>query len=90
MDFTGIISMWSLWLLLTIALGIFEIFTMSAIALCLAVATASGLIAALLGASPEWHIDSLERLTGMDFFPALPDSIETVVERDLDLGWWGL
>ncbi|MBD5225573.1 MAG: NfeD family protein [Bacteroidales bacterium] len=56
MDFTGIISMWSLWLLLTIALGIFEIFTMSAIALCLAVATASGLIAALLGASPEWQL----------------------------------
>lgn len=35
-------------------------------------------------------IDSLERLTGMDFFPALPDSIETVVERDIDPGWWGL
>lgn len=56
MDFTGIISMWSLWLLLTILLGIFEIFTMSAIALCLAVATACGLAAALLGATPEWQL----------------------------------
>ncbi|MDE7104078.1 MAG: DNA/RNA non-specific endonuclease [Bacteroidales bacterium] len=35
-------------------------------------------------------IDSLERLTGMDFFPSLPDSIETVVERETDLNWWGL
>lgn len=56
MDFTGILSMWSLWLLLTILLGIFEIFTMSAIALCLAVATACGLAAALLGATPEWQL----------------------------------
>lgn len=35
-------------------------------------------------------IDSLERLTGMDFFPHLPDSIETAVERETDLSWWGL
>ncbi len=56
MDFTGIISMWSLWLLLTILLGIFEIFTMSAIGLCLAVATAGGLIGALCGATPEWQL----------------------------------
>lgn len=35
-------------------------------------------------------IDSLERLTGMDFFPRLPDSVETAVEREADLNWWGL
>ncbi len=35
-------------------------------------------------------IDELEILTGIDFFPALPDSIETVVEREKDPDWWGL
>lgn len=35
-------------------------------------------------------IDSLEILTGFDFFPALPDSIETAVERETDPDWWGL
>lgn len=35
-------------------------------------------------------VDSLERLTGMDFFPRLPDSVETAVERETDLDWWGL
>lgn len=35
-------------------------------------------------------IDSLEILTGFDFFPALPDSIETAVERETDPTWWGL
>ncbi len=35
-------------------------------------------------------IDSLEILTGFDFFPALPDSVETAVERETDPTWWGL
>lgn len=33
-------------------------------------------------------IDSVERLTGIDFFPALPDSIERAVERNFDVSAW--
>lgn len=33
-------------------------------------------------------IDSLEKLTGIDFFPALPDSLEQELESDLDLSSW--
>ncbi len=33
-------------------------------------------------------IDQVERITGMDFFPALPDSIENVVEAKVDLDQW--
>lgn len=35
-------------------------------------------------------IDDVERITGLDFFPALPDDIEKRVESRTDLGEWGL
>lgn len=35
-------------------------------------------------------IDSLERLTGLDFFPALPDTIERKLENEICLRCWGL
>lgn len=50
------ISMWSVWLILTIALAICEIFSMAAIALCLAIATACGLAAAVIGLPTEWQL----------------------------------
>lgn len=31
-----------------------------------------------------------ERITGFDFFPALPDDIENKLETELDMGKWGL
>lgn len=34
-------------------------------------------------------IDEVERLTGLDFFPALPDDLETKVESRLNLKQWG-
>lgn len=33
-------------------------------------------------------IDQVERITGMDFFPALPDDIEDVVEATADINDW--
>ena len=33
-------------------------------------------------------VDDVERITGMDFFPALPDSIENVVESTASLNEW--
>ena len=33
-------------------------------------------------------IDQVERILGMDFFPALPDSIEDVVEANADINEW--
>jgi len=33
-------------------------------------------------------VDRLEELTGIDFFPALPDSIERHVESRVDAGFW--
>jgi endonuclease G len=33
-------------------------------------------------------IDQVERITGYDFFPALPDSIENEVEAKLDMNLW--
>ena len=33
-------------------------------------------------------IDQVERITGMDFFPALPDDIENVVEATADINDW--
>ena len=33
-------------------------------------------------------IDSVEKRTGIDFFPALPDSIENKMEAQLDISWW--
>lgn len=33
-------------------------------------------------------IDQVERITGMDFFPALPDKVENDVESKLDLEQW--
>ncbi|GAY27458.1 dNA/RNA non-specific endonuclease [Prevotella sp. MGM1] len=33
-------------------------------------------------------VDEVERITGYDFFPALPDDIETVVEADADIDDW--
>ncbi len=33
-------------------------------------------------------VDDVERITGMDFFPALPDSIENVVEAHANLDDW--
>lgn len=35
-------------------------------------------------------IDSVERLTGIDFFPALPDSLERALEAHVDPGLWKL
>lgn len=33
-------------------------------------------------------VDSVEKLTGIDFFPALPDSLERIVERSFDVEKW--
>ena len=33
-------------------------------------------------------VDQVERITGIDFFPALPDDIEAVVEASYDLSLW--
>ena len=33
-------------------------------------------------------VDQVERLTGIDFFPALPDEVEKKVEAEYDLGLW--
>jgi len=33
-------------------------------------------------------IDSLEAFTGLDFFPALDDHIEDVIEAELHINWW--
>lgn len=33
-------------------------------------------------------IDQVERITGMDFFPALPDEIEDAVEAEADINEW--
>ncbi|MFA5032460.1 MAG: DNA/RNA non-specific endonuclease [bacterium] len=35
-------------------------------------------------------IDSVEVLTGIDFFPALPDSLENAIEGKVEKGKWGL
>jgi endonuclease G len=35
-------------------------------------------------------VDSVEKATGIDFFPALPDSVETYAEARLDLAFWNL
>lgn len=34
-------------------------------------------------------VDAVERITGIDFFPALPDEIEKKVEAEYDLKQWG-
>jgi len=33
-------------------------------------------------------VDEVERITGIDFFPALPDDIETKVEASANLADW--
>jgi endonuclease G len=33
-------------------------------------------------------VDSLESMTGVDFFPSLPNSIESVLESKVDLSGW--
>jgi endonuclease G, mitochondrial len=33
-------------------------------------------------------VDSVEKLTGIDFFPALPNSIERRLERRIDVLEW--
>jgi endonuclease G, mitochondrial len=35
------------------------------------------------------HVDYIEELTGIDFFPQLPDSIESYLESKIDLKSWG-
>jgi endonuclease G len=35
-------------------------------------------------------VDSVEKATGIDFFPALPDSMETYAEAHLNLAFWHL
>jgi endonuclease G, mitochondrial len=35
-------------------------------------------------------VDSIERVSGIDFFPALPDPVETVAEARVDLAFWRL
>ena len=36
------------------------------------------------------NIDSVESITGIDFFHLLVDSFEDSIERSLDLSQWGL
>ncbi len=33
-------------------------------------------------------VDDVERLTGLDFFPSLPDDIEKVVEAEVNMDEW--
>jgi endonuclease G len=33
-------------------------------------------------------VDEVERITGYDFFPALPDQVEQAVEKQCDLNAW--
>lgn len=33
-------------------------------------------------------VDQVERITGLDFFPALPDDVETKVEAEANLDEW--
>lgn len=33
-------------------------------------------------------IDQVERITGIDFFPALPDELEKIIESDVDMNLW--
>ena len=33
-------------------------------------------------------VDDVERITGHDFFPALPDNIEDAVEAETDINEW--
>ena len=33
-------------------------------------------------------VDEVERITGIDFFPSLPDDVEKKVEAECDLGLW--
>jgi endonuclease G len=33
-------------------------------------------------------IDQVEKITGIDFFPALPDDLENAVEADADINEW--
>jgi endonuclease G, mitochondrial len=33
-------------------------------------------------------VDSVERLTGIDFFPLLPDSLESLLEKSFDISSW--
>ena len=35
-------------------------------------------------------VDEVERITGIDFFPALPDDIEKMVEAKCDVSEWNL
>lgn len=35
-------------------------------------------------------VNELEKLTGLDLFPSLPDTIEELVEADYDLSVWGI
>jgi endonuclease G len=35
-------------------------------------------------------VDEVENLTGIDFFPALPDSIEEKIEREIDFAKWNI
>lgn len=35
-------------------------------------------------------VDSIESLTGRDFFSGLPDSIENIIEAQTDLTYWGI
>jgi endonuclease G len=37
-----------------------------------------------------YKIDDIERLTGLDFFPSLPDSIENRIESHINLKFWHL
>lgn len=33
-------------------------------------------------------VDEVERITGIDFFPSLPDDVESCVEATADIGEW--
>jgi endonuclease G len=37
-----------------------------------------------------YKVDDIEKLTGIDFFPYLPDSIENRIESQINLEFWHL
>ncbi len=33
-------------------------------------------------------VDEVEKITGIDYYSGLPDSLETVIEKSVDIDWW--
>ena len=38
----------------------------------------------------KWNINELEKISGLDFFPSLDDTIEEKVEDETDLKFWDI